>query len=104
MNFLETAEFLQRLSRTTEENGPGVERLAARLRNVQPEVRSEFAEIALKVHQLANQQRQRVHAENPASPSTQSRAVEVEDGGRSFIRPASVYISRYPPATPGSLK
>lgn len=52
-NFRETTRFVQRISEAAETNGPGVERLANKLVNVAPEVRREFAEMALLVNHRA---------------------------------------------------
>ena len=49
-NFVETTRFLGRMSRTAEENGPGVQRMASRLEGVSAEVRQEFSELALLTH------------------------------------------------------
>jgi hypothetical protein len=49
VNFLESTEFLERISRTAEANGPGVQRLASRLNNVHPAVRQRFAELTAAV-------------------------------------------------------
>jgi hypothetical protein len=49
-NFAETAKFVGRVSEAIESNGQGVERLANRLTNVQPEVRDQFARLAHQVH------------------------------------------------------
>jgi len=53
MNFVQTAGFVGSLSRTAEVNHRGVERLAARLHQVRPDVRQEFAELAGRVAQKA---------------------------------------------------
>jgi len=45
-NFIQTVGFLGSLSRTAETNSEGVKRLAASLKNVAPETRREFAEVA----------------------------------------------------------
>ena len=37
LNFVQSTQFLERISRTSEENGPGMTRLAQRLDNVQPD-------------------------------------------------------------------
>ena len=52
-NFIQTAGFLGSLSKTAEVDSRGVQRLAGKLNNVQPEVRKEFAEITLRVAQKA---------------------------------------------------
>ena len=52
INFEQSTKFIERVWRTTEENGPGMMRLAHRLDQVQPKVQDKFAalthEIALK--------------------------------------------------------
>jgi hypothetical protein len=53
LNFVQSTEFLERISTTTEENGPGMRRLAERLDKVQPEIRQEFAELAAEIHEQA---------------------------------------------------
>lgn len=52
-NFVETASFVTKLSRTTEENGPGVQHLASRLVEVDDDVRNEFALHAGTVYRRA---------------------------------------------------
>ena len=52
-NFAESCKFAQRLSATAEQNGPGVQRLADKLTDVEPDVRSEFTRIATAVQQRA---------------------------------------------------
>lgn len=54
-NFVETAAFLSNVSQTAEANPAGMQRLAAKLTNVQPEVRGRFAEISLEVGEKARQ-------------------------------------------------
>jgi hypothetical protein len=50
LNFVQTTEFLERISRTSEENGPGMQRLAQRLSHVEPDIRSQFAELTQEIH------------------------------------------------------
>ncbi len=45
-NFVETMKFAEKLSETSERNGPGVQRMAARLEGLRPEVRSRYMEVA----------------------------------------------------------
>lgn len=52
-NFNETAKFVGRVSQLVEKNAPGIERLARRLSNVDPETREEFVKVAAKVHAQA---------------------------------------------------
>jgi len=54
-NFVETASFLSNVSQTAEANPAGMQRLAAKLTNVQPDVRDRFAEISLEVGEKARQ-------------------------------------------------
>ena len=50
-NFVETAGFVSRVSLAIEKNSSGVPRLAARMNNVQPEVRTEFVRVSSAVAQ-----------------------------------------------------
>lgn len=52
-NFAESCKFAARIHQTAEQNGPNVQRLADRLENVKPEIRSEFTQIAATVQQRA---------------------------------------------------
>ncbi|MBC8873161.1 MAG: hypothetical protein H8E44_27320 [Planctomycetes bacterium] len=52
-NFTETTQFVGQVSRASEANGPGVERLAAKLTNIDPAVRQTFADYAEVVYQRA---------------------------------------------------
>ena len=54
MNFAETAQFVTKLSRTTEQIGPGVQRLALRLMDVDTATRREFARHAGEVYRQAS--------------------------------------------------
>ena len=56
-NFVETANFLRKLSRSAEVNPIGVSELAGRLTRVQPQVRTEFAGIANQVASTARANR-----------------------------------------------
>jgi hypothetical protein len=61
MNFIQTVAFLGRVSRNSEVNAPGMQRLADRLTKVEPTVRQQFAEMTEVVasrseHRLANSQ------------------------------------------------
>jgi len=67
VNFLESTEFLQRISRTAEQNGPGMQRLALRLDDVHDAVRRRFADLMGTVNANA----------------TQSQALHVPGGGLS---------------------
>lgn len=50
-NFVETLAFVEKISRTAEENGPGIERLANRLVGVDPVVRTRFADTSMAIYQ-----------------------------------------------------
>jgi hypothetical protein len=52
-NFLVTAQFVEALSRTAEVNQMGMQRLAANLKHLSPQVRDDFANLALEVSQRA---------------------------------------------------
>ncbi len=56
LNFSETAHFVTKLSRTTEENGPGMQHLAMRLTEVNEPTRREFARHAGAVYRRAQNQ------------------------------------------------
>jgi hypothetical protein len=45
-NFVETLKFAEKLSETSGRNGPGVQRMAARLEGLTPDVRRQFQEMA----------------------------------------------------------
>jgi hypothetical protein len=68
-NFIETASFLSNVSQTAEANPTGMQRLAAKLTNVQPDVRTRFAEISLEVGEKA---RQRLSTQARAVPTSTS--------------------------------
>lgn len=52
-NFLVTAQFIEALSRTAEVNQMGMQRLAANLQQLDPQVRAQFAMLAAEVAQRA---------------------------------------------------
>ncbi|MBM4091073.1 MAG: hypothetical protein FJ276_16870 [Planctomycetes bacterium] len=52
-NFVESTRFLSQVSQVVETNGPGIQRLAGRLLNVEPTVRNRFAQIAATINQRA---------------------------------------------------
>jgi hypothetical protein len=71
-NFIQTVSFVSSLSRTAETNSRGVQRLASRLGNVQPEVRARFAEVAAEVAQksaIAAEPERVSRAGSPNSPA-----------------------------------
>ena len=49
LNFIESTKFVERISQTSAENGPGMVRLAGRLDKVDEDVRQEFATITSQV-------------------------------------------------------
>ena len=53
INFAESCKFAARMSQTAETNGPGMQRLADKLKTVQPQVRDEFARVSAGVQQRA---------------------------------------------------
>jgi hypothetical protein len=63
-NFVETTKFIGQVSLAAENNGPGMERLAARLENVEPPIRESFARHSEVVYQRAVL-RQSVHSPSP---------------------------------------
>ncbi|MEC8389955.1 MAG: hypothetical protein VXZ49_04675 [Planctomycetota bacterium] len=52
-NFVETARFMGRLSKTAEENGRGVQQLAQQLDSVDAKTRKEFSDLAMLTHRRA---------------------------------------------------
>jgi hypothetical protein len=52
-NFVETASFLGTVSRAAEVNAAGMQRLAGKLPNLEPEVRQRFADLAIEVGKRA---------------------------------------------------
>ena len=52
-NFAESARFVGQVSHVAETNGPGVQRLVSRLDNVEPSVRTQFAQITSTMNQRA---------------------------------------------------
>lgn len=70
-NFTETAQFVGQVSRASETNGPGMERLAAKLTKLDPAVRKSFADYTDVVYQRAVLRR----AVQVPSPATTPRAI-----------------------------
>jgi hypothetical protein len=48
-NFAESCKFAAKISQTAETNGPGMQRLAAKLTSVEPDVRDDFARVSAGV-------------------------------------------------------
>jgi hypothetical protein len=74
-NLTETVRFIGQLSRASELNGPGVERLAAKLTNVDPAVRQTFADYAEVVYQRAIL---RQAAQAVPTPASRANAISPE--------------------------
>ncbi|MDG2382059.1 MAG: hypothetical protein P8N76_10335 [Pirellulaceae bacterium] len=72
INFVESTKFLERISRTSESNGPGMQRLATRLDQVDDDVKTRFAEIASEVFDAA-QERKLVSATERSATSQTNR-------------------------------
>jgi len=90
LNFLESAAFVGRLSQATGQHGDAMQRLAGRLKNVSPEVRRQFAEIAGKVASDAA-------ARQRSSRSTARVPVSIRPTGAILEAPPQFdQISRYP--------
>jgi hypothetical protein len=77
-NFVQTVGFVGSLSRTAEANSRGLERLALRLTNVQPDIRRQFAEVVAGVAERAAMLAGESHATSaamlsgrPSGPSAQ---------------------------------
>lgn len=67
-NFTQTVQFVALLQETATQNPDGMQRLAGRLQNIQPQVRAEFAALLSKVaerHATLEQSRDRTVAERP---------------------------------------
>lgn len=56
-NFAESSRFISQVSHVAESNGPGVQRLVSRLTDIDPEVRTQFAQITSAIHQRSALQR-----------------------------------------------
>jgi hypothetical protein len=65
-NFAETIRFLGQVSHVAESNGSGMQRLVTRLTNVEPTVRTRFAQIATTLNQRAIM---RSMADSPSDPA-----------------------------------
>ncbi len=71
LNFVQSTQFLERISRTSEENGAGMGRLAKRLDNVQPDVREQFAQLTRNAYEIAQARKSQTVAQNePADRPT----------------------------------
>jgi len=75
-NFTQTADFLGSLFRTAEVNRRGMQRLAARLDKIQPEVREQFAQLAEQVAQRAGRPDRTAKGEEKKGPVGQTSPPE----------------------------
>jgi hypothetical protein len=71
INFVESMTFLQRISRAAEQNGPGMQQLAARLAGIDSGVRDEFAGLTAEAHERSLVQSHT--AETSGNPHTANR-------------------------------
>ncbi len=53
VNFVESTNFVERISNTSEENGPGMTRLSMRLDQVEPDIREQFSLLTSEVYSTA---------------------------------------------------
>lgn len=71
-NFVEITSFIGRISEAAETNGPGVQRMAANLQKVDPEVRQRFSELAATVYQRAALRESALSAHSVGGPAVDS--------------------------------
>jgi hypothetical protein len=74
-NFSQTIAFAGSLSRTVELNGRGIQRLAGKLENVQPDVRDQFAKLATHIYEKPAAVLLRQISETKATARKESGAV-----------------------------
>jgi hypothetical protein len=72
-NFVETAAFFGTVSRTAEANPAGMQRLAAKLPNIEPDVRERFAELSVEVNAKARNRAIPESATMPVSRTTRPK-------------------------------
>lgn len=86
-NFVETAKFIGQVSQASENNGPGMERLASRLTNVDPNVRETFSRFAGVAYQrsLLRQNAQTSQPQSPAAASAAPQEGNASSGSVSSI-------------------
>ncbi len=89
LNFLESAKFVGRLSQTASQHGEAMQRLANRLDDVSPEVRKQFAEIALNVSHTAAQH-------SSATPTARAPVAVRPTSAKLATPPEFDLISRHP--------
>jgi hypothetical protein len=98
-NFVESAGFLGKISEAAEANGPGVQRLAANLEQVDPAVRDRFADLAATVsHRAALREVNPLELDDRASAVVQR---SIEQGGTPFGQRLE---GPYAPISPGSIE
>jgi len=85
-NFTQTVDFLGSLYRTAEVNRRGVQRLAARLEKVQPEVRQQFAQLAEQVGQRADR----------SERTTSTARQQEKNGSAGASNPGAPLVARRP--------
>jgi hypothetical protein len=95
-NFTETAQFMGQVSRASETNGPGMERLAAKLTNIDPAVRQSFAEYTDVVYQRAIL---RQAAQVPL-PTSANRATAPDGRPSGRAQPSAASNASLEPMTP----
>jgi hypothetical protein len=83
-NFSETTSFVATLAHTAETNPSGVSRLAQRLRHVEPQIRQQFADLAVRAADDATADAALAQSLNGKSPQESSAGAQ--------IRPASGYV------------
>ena len=74
LNFVQTVAFLERISRTAERNGPGMQRLANRLTKVDASVREQFAELTASIEKRSAE---RLAAKQAAIPTSSQHNLSV---------------------------
>ena len=92
-NFSETTQFVGRLSQAAEENGPGMQRLAQRLSDVDPAVRRKFTELTAAISDRAALNM----SENVRGDSTFRSRISSEG------QAATLYIGKAPASRPRQL-
>ena len=93
-NFSETTQFVGRLSQAAEENGPGMQRLAHRLSDVDPTVRRKFTELTAAISDRAA-----LNLSENARGTSAFRS-GISSGGQA----ATLYIGKAPASRPRHLR
>jgi len=94
INFLESMNFLQRVSIAAEANGPGMQQMSGRLANVQPDVRERFSQVINSVYERGLERMSNLP--NEASRPAANRALNVRSATipRASLRVAPTTIQR----------